>query len=170
MNALVLGGMSPRHREWVRQVAEALKPHFEEVSLLDYQHWDSSESEMDLEYEISRAAELCQGLDSYVVVAKSIGTVVATLAISRALLAPEYCVFMGFPLKVVVSEVTEMETALPNLPPTHFIHNEQDPLGSADTVKAYIEAHAPERYDFLVARGGTHDYVDFKLITDLALG
>jgi len=125
---------------------------------------------MDLEHEILESHKLAAGLDEYIVVAKSIGTVVATLAIKRGLLNPEYCVFMGFPLKLIVSEVPDMESALPQLPPTHFLHNEHDPLGDADSVKNYLEAHAPQQYDLLVSPGDTHDYIDFKLITDLALG
>lgn len=170
MNALIFGGMSPRHYDWVRQVSEVLKPHFDEVRLLDYAHWDKTEVEMDLEHEISEAQKLAEGLGDYIVVAKSIGTVVTTLAVKRGLLSPEYCVFMGFPLKAIESDVPEVESALPQLPPTHFLHNEQDPLGDADAVRGYLEAHAPEQYDLLVSPGNTHDYIDFKLITDLALG
>lgn len=170
MNALILGGMSPRHKEWVREVAAELEPHFETVRFLDYKHWDTPDAEMDLEYEIAQAAKLAEELGEYVVVAKSIGMVVATLANARGTLKPQYCVFMGLPLKVVTAEIPEFGSALPKLPATHFLHNEHDPLGSADKVKAYIEAHEPKGYDLLVSPSDTHDYVDFKLITDLTLG
>ncbi len=69
--------MSQRHHEWVREVAAALRPEFEEVRLLDYKHWTEPETEMDLEYEVGQAAKLAEGLGGYIVVAKSIGTVVA---------------------------------------------------------------------------------------------
>lgn len=170
MNALIFGGMSPRHKEWVRQVAENLEPHIDDVRLLDYRHWATPGVEMDLEYEIAQASKLAEGWNDYVVVAKSIGTVMTMLATARQLLSPAYCVFMGLPLNVIEADIPEVARAMPQLPPTHFIHNENDPLGSADSVKNYIEAHAPERYDLLVTPGDTHDYLDFKLITDLALG
>ena len=39
MNALILGGMSPQHKQWVQEVADVLRPRFDEVRLLDYLHW-----------------------------------------------------------------------------------------------------------------------------------
>jgi predicted alpha/beta-hydrolase family hydrolase len=168
MNAVVLGGMSSRHREWVLQVAEALGPEYEIVRSLNYRHWEHPGSEMDIEYEIARLAELAQGLAEYVVVAKSIGTVVATIATMRGLLRPKRCLFMGFPLKVVMAELPEVASALPLLPLTTFLHNEHDPLGGAEAVLAYIVAHAPEAYTLQTLPGSTHDYVNFDLIKQLA--
>lgn len=172
MNALILGGMSPRHKEWVRQVAEVLQPHFEEVRFLDYDHWDVNGGEMDVEHELARAAELAKDFGEYVVVAKSIATVLTTLGNARGLLAPKRCVFLGFPLKVVheLPQVNELAKALPSLPFTTFVHNEHDPLGEADTVKEFILKHRPQTYEFkIVLDDATHDYVDLDLITQLAM-
>jgi hypothetical protein len=168
MNVLILGGMSQRHREWVRQVAAVLQPHFAEVRLLDYRHWEQSDTEMDLEYEILQAAELAKDFGEYVVVAKSIGTVVATLANARGLITPRKCAYMGFPLKVVEADLPEVADALLELPVTSFLHNEHDPLGSAESVRAYISAHAPALYDFKTLPGDTHDYIDLDLIAQVA--
>jgi len=168
MNVFILGGMSPRHYEWVRQLAEALQPHFDEIRLLDYRHWEQQGAEMDLEYEITQAAALAKDFGEYLVVAKSIGTVLATLATARGLLAPQRCVFMGFPLKVVTADLSEVANALLQLPPTTFLHNEHDPLGSAEAVKTYVGAHAPAIYDFQTLPGDTHDYIDFDLIARVA--
>ena len=169
MNAVVLGGMSPRHHEWVSQMTETLKPECEVVQSLNYRHWEQPGSEMDVAYEIARVAELVEGLGEYVVVAKSIGTIVTTLATTRGLLSPKRCLFMGFPLKLVVVEFPEMASALPLLPPTTFLHNEHDPLGGAEVVGAYIEAHAPKIYSLQTLPGNTHDYVDFDLVKQLVV-
>jgi predicted alpha/beta-hydrolase family hydrolase len=168
MNVLVLGGMSPRHHEWVRGVAEALKPHMEEVVFLDYRHWQTGE-EMDIEYEITQTVALAARLGEYIVVAKSIGTVITTLATSRGMLSSQRCLFMGFPLSVVEQYLPEVAEALKDLPPTTFLHNEADPLGSSKAVQAYLGAHTPPHFDFKVLPGSTHDYVDFNLITQLAI-
>lgn len=168
MNAVILGGMSPRHRVWVQQLAEALQPSFAEVRVLEYEHWDRENVEMDVEREITRASQLVEGLSDYVLVAKSIGTVVGTLAHARGLLYPRRCVFMGFPLKVVETELPELAMPMLSLPPTIFLHNDHDPLGSAERVSEYIAAHAPRAYAFRTLPGSTHDYVDFGLIAQLA--
>lgn len=167
MNVLILGGMSKRHQEWIRDVAEVLRPHCEEVRLLDYEHWHNSGREMDIEREITRAAQLVTGLTDYILVAKSIGTAIATLATARRLIAPRRCIFLGFPLKVV-RELPEMDMALRQLPPTTFLHNENDPLGSAKEVTSYLQSNSPVQYDIQTLPGGTHDYLDFKLLVRLA--
>lgn len=148
-------------------MAEALRPHFAEVRILDYRHWSDPDSEMDIEQEITRAAQLGTGSSDYIIVAKSVGTVVATLAIARNLLRPARCVFMGFPLKVV-HELPEMATALGQLPPTIFLHNENDPLGSAEAVALYIKSNPPKEYSLQTLPGDTHDYLDFELLSRLA--
>ena len=107
-------------------------------------------------------------LGDYVVVAKSIGTVVTMLANARGLLTPRRCVFAGFPLNVVTAKFPDVAEALPKLPPTVFIHNEHDPLGSAEAVGTFVDAHAPQAYVFRALPGDTHVYVDFELIRDLA--
>jgi predicted alpha/beta-hydrolase family hydrolase len=168
MQALIFGGMSPRHQAWVRDVAAALQSDFDEVRLLDYRHWGSQNGAMDMEHEIAEAIKLAEGLTDYVVVAKSIGSVLTSLAIAHGLLAPRHCLFMGFPLRVVLEEFPETAEALPHLPPTTFLHNENDPLGTSDAVKAYLTDHAPRQYVLQTVPGDTHDYVDFELIARLA--
>lgn len=167
MNVLIFGGMSPRHEQWVRDVADALSPHFKRVRYQDYQHWGDG-SEMDLEYEIEQAVQLAAGFGEYIVVAKSIGTVLTALANAREVINPERCVFMGLPLKAIENDIPAVAGALPKLPPTVFLHNEADPLGSSEAVRAYVEAHAPLRYDFQTLPGNTHDYIDFNLIAQRA--
>src|SRR5258708_1357816 len=97
MNALILGGESPRHYEWVRTVAEHLKPSFEKVVYLDYRHW-STGGGSDIEFETAEVAKLTDNLNEYAIVAKSIGTVIATLGVASETLKPTRCVFLGLPL------------------------------------------------------------------------
>ncbi len=170
MNALVLPGMSVRHKEWARQVAEVLRPKFGEVRFLDYKHWDAPGTQMDLEYELAQAAKLAEGLDEYVVVGKSVGTILATLGTARGLFRPQRCVFLGFPHNGLAETMPEVATALPHLPYTVFVHNEHDPVGDARTVQQYVQAHSPKAYDFQIIPGDkTHDYVDLAQIAQLAI-
>jgi hypothetical protein len=169
MNLLILGGMSPGHHEWVRHVAEKLGDSFDSVRFLDYRHWETGEA-MDIEHEVSEAAVLAEGLDEYVLVAKSIGTVVATLAISRGMPPPKHCVFMGFPLSGIEGEIPEVADALPALPLTVFVHNEFDKVGTAEAAKKYVQAHTATPALFITVPGvTTHDYEDYALIKKLAL-
>ena len=170
MNALILPGMSPRHQEWVRQVAAVMQAHCDEVRWVEYAHWLNG-GEMDLEAEIMAANDKAVGLNDYVIIAKSIGTVMATLGIARGTLSPTRCVFMGFPLKVThdLPQADELAAALPGLPPTAFVHNQNDPIGSAEATREYIAVRAPADYEFIVTPGDTHTYVDFDQMVQLAL-
>jgi hypothetical protein len=169
MNVLILGGMSPWHHDWVREVAAALEPHFDTVKFLDYRHWQTGTA-MDIEHEVAQAVSLAEDLGDYVLVAKSIGTAVGTLAISRGLLHPKHCVFMGFPLAGVVDELPEVADALPALPPTMFVHNEFDTVGAAEAVQKYLREHRPEPVLFITVPGNTtHDYTDYELLVKLAV-
>lgn len=167
MNLLILGGMSPRHKEWVRQVADELRPGFDSIRFLDYRHWDTG-AEMDIEYEVAQLANLAEDFGEYIVVAKSIGSAVATLANARGLIQPKFCLFMGFPLKVVEADVPEVTSSLSVLPRTVFVHNQQDPLGSADAVRNFVADHAPGKWKLLTQPGDTHEYLDFELMRSLS--
>ncbi|HVX23998.1 MAG TPA: hypothetical protein VG992_01505 [Candidatus Saccharimonadales bacterium] len=166
MNMLILGGESQRHQVWVRELASALEPNADDLRILDYRHWQTNSPTIDVEYEIEQAARNAPD-EPYVVVAKSMGSVVTTLAVSRGLLKPDRCIFMGFPLAVVMANLPEVAAALPKLPPTDFLHNTADPLGSFQAVQAYITAHSPAHFTCCELPGDTHDYSDFNRIKQL---
>ena len=113
MDILLLGGQSPRHLEWSRALAEALESHGHHVARLVYANWLAGTRVIDIEAEVSAAAELAGPLDRPVVVAKSIGTVIATLAIGRRLIQPAGEVFLGLPLEAFEND-PEAVGYLPN--------------------------------------------------------
>lgn len=167
MDVLILGGQSPRHQAWVRQVAEALRPHFDQVQFLDYRHWQE-DVPVDLEYEISQASYLAAELgEEYIIVAKSLGTMVTVHGNALGLLRPARCIFLGVPLKAL-DELADMPEGLKRLPPTVFVQNTHDPLGSFAEVKAYVVAHGNAQARCIETSGDTHDYIDFALIAEFA--
>ncbi len=167
MNVLVLGGESPRHKAWVRQVANTLQPHFGRVVFLDYRHWDTGEP-IDIGHEVSEAAKLMENLEEYIIVAKSIGTVIALLGNARGVLHPKRCVFLGLPLGAM-HRIAGVEQGMKLLPPVTVVQNDHDPLGSADEAASYIKEFGNGDISVRPARGETHDYVDFGLIEKLAV-
>ena len=170
MNAIILGGQSPRHKEWVRDLALSLSGAFSEVRYLDYDHWDNGSADINLDLEVDEASKLVEGWDDYVVVAKSIGTVVATLAVSKGLLNPKHCVFLGFPL-FATEQIDNFSSDLLALPHIDFVHNEFDKVAAASSVKVYLESIGLASYTFETIDGNdTHDYLDFNLVRRLAVG
>jgi hypothetical protein len=168
MNVLILGGESPRHYQWVRDVAKVLQPRFSSVHFLDYRHW-SNGGATDIEYEITAATKLAEGMEEYIIVAKSIGTVIAMLGIGRGLLHPQRCVFMGLPLGAV-RRIPDVVPYVAKLPPTTFVQNEHDPLAAATEVATFIDIHGNKDASIVITPGETHDYINFNQIATLAQG
>lgn len=168
MKALVLGGNSPHHKQWVRDVKQALEPYFEEVRLHDYRHWLTNSPNIDMDYEINQVAKLAADLGEYVVVAKSIGTAITILGNTQGIISPKATLLMGLPLRGYMSGRLEVAEGLAKLPKTIFLQNSGDPLGSAKDVTSYIEAHPPAAWAIEIADNNTHDYIDFDTIAKLA--
>jgi hypothetical protein len=167
MNILILGGNSKRHFEWIREVKKALEPLADEIRLHDYKHWSEDSPEADVEFEILAAAQTAEGLGDYILVAKSIGTVISTLGISRGLLKPRACLFMGMPLSVIPERFPDFGNDVTKLPQTIFLQNTDDPLGNSVDLENFIEKAPPENWQLVAANHDTHDYVNMKLIAQL---
>ena len=163
MKVLILGGNSPRHYDWNRQLAAVLgKSGFEPI-IHDYAHWQTGAPLADMEAEIASVSEQLQSERGYAIIAKSIGTVIATLAVARGELHPKKCVLLGVPYTGIASDTADFLPSLPTLPRTLFVQNEHDPYGSAEGLDALLERSYPPVYELSVAfDNATHDYIDFE--------
>ncbi len=167
MRVLILGGQNPRHRQWVRDVAEALQTAGYDCVTHDYRNWDGYTTRTDVETEVQAIGTLTAGWTDYAIVAKSIGTVIASLATARGLTAPAGLVFLGVPL-ASLDGFGAFEHAVEVLPPVQILQNESDPFGSARDVQAFFTEHAPQQWHLEVVPGrADHDYVDVETITRL---
>lgn len=167
MNILILGGNSKRHYEWIRDVKEVLEPLADEVRLHDYKHWTNDDPEADVAFEVSAAAKTVEDIGDYILVAKSIGTVISTFGISQGLLTPKACLFMGVPLQVIPERYPDFANDIAKLPHTIFLQNTKDPLGSSVDLEQYVQKAAPVDWRLTATAHNTHDYVNMDLITSL---
>ena len=150
----------------MQQLADALRPHVGRVAYTTYRHWHAG-GDIDVPFEIHQAAKAAKDLDGYIIVAKSIGSVIAILGIHERLLRPTACLFLGFPLRVVEANYSQLASLLADMPPTVFIQNDQDPLGSAAAVQAYVASTSAAHSSVVTTPGDTHDYTDFESVTRL---
>jgi len=166
MNALILPGNSLRHREWGKDLAVAVTPLFGTVHMHEYRHWDTGEPEADTDYELEQLQKLT-ALGGYVIIAKSIGTVIAAIGIERGVLTPTHCLFMGIPLNVVDQLKLDFADMMKNLPST-VIQNTSDPYGSfADVSTQLMSPTNAGSFSLIENPGDTHDYLDFDQIKQL---
>ncbi len=169
MKVLLLGGQSPHHYDWVRELRDIFEEHELEVVLHDYAHWLKDEPNIDFEHELAAVAELAADIeDEYLIVAKSIGTVLAAVGNARGVLRPKGCLLLGFPL-TSFEHNEDVAAALTQLPMTIFVQNEHDPLGSYDALRQYLAPHAPTATVTIPLPGDTHSYDDLQTIAQLAV-
>lgn len=167
MKVLVLGGQNPTHFDWVRELREIFEEAGMLVVLHDYAHWLRDEPNIDFAAELKAITALAADLGDYIIVAKSIGTILATVGIAQDQLQPKATVFLGFPLKSFEHN-EDVASALSHLPTTIFVQNEHDPLGSYDDLQTYLQPLVPPTSIMIPLSGETHNYTDFTMITQLA--
>ena len=160
MNILILGGNSARHHQWIRELGTFLAKEGNSVVLHDYRHWATGEKSADVEYEAQQLKGVMSGTADYLVIAKSVGTVIATLAVAKGSIQPVGCIFLGVPYEGIAGATREFDPSLSSLPQTIVLQNEHDPLGSAELVKNRL-AHA-QNITVISIPGDTHDYLDFS--------
>ena len=162
MKVLILGGNSPRHYDWNRQLAAALSKAGHEPIIHDYMHWQTGGPLAAIESEIASAAAAMKSEPSYAIIAKSIGTVIAVLGVARGALHPKKCILLGVPHTGIAGDTADFLPSMATLPRTLFVQNEHDPYGSAEGLDALLERSCPPAYELAVVFGNTtHDYLDF---------
>lgn len=167
MQVIILGGQSPRHYEWVRELRETLEFAGLPVVLHDYAHWIRGEHKIDFEAELALLAKVvAEQEDDYIIVAKSIGCILTVVGIARGLFKPKACLLLGVPIKTAKS-YKELFAGLAAMPTTIFAQNEHDPFGSYEAVKTFARPVVPPATLFVELPGHTHDYADFELIAVL---
>jgi len=170
MNLLLLGGMSPRNREWIREVRDTLAPLFETSLVHDYAHWAAAGPHIDLEHELHAAHNQVRELGDYMIFAKSAGVVLSLKGIAEQALRPKACLFVGTPLRFVHEHGHQMDVWLKSLTmPAVFAQNAHDPAGSYHELEGYLREHLPSPHHRLVELPGeTHDYTDLATLRELA--
>lgn len=162
---LVLAGGSERNRVWGEGCVEAYQGWFDATFFSQYNHWATGEKNLDFPTELQKIKETVAGSGAegeWYIIAKSIGSVLATKAIAEGLITPARCVFFGMPLNLVADSVfTGDFSPLSALAmPTVAYHNEKDPTANYEFTVSTLAAHAP----LVTVRslpGDTHDYLDF---------
>lgn len=162
---ILLPGNSLRNRDWLYHAGAhyAETGWFAEIYLHEYEHWQTGETEIDMPGELLRfqAALHADTPHQYVIIAKSIGSIMALLAIQKEFITPTHCVFFGMPLEIAGSELFKADwSPLGDLSvPTIAFHNDRDPI-SYEVTKAKLTEHAPH-ITLITREADNHDYTEF---------
>lgn len=167
MKLFLLGGNSYSNKPWVKDFRQALKKISSDVFAKEYRHWQNGEKVIDLEYEIEQFKQDISNEDNYVVVAKSLGSIVAARGASEMNSHPRMIVVVGAPLSIVIEERFTYIEWLNNIPcPKLFMQNDHDPLGSFSDLEQYFSNEKLANYKALMLKGNTHHYDDIKLMVE----
>jgi hypothetical protein len=117
-------GIKPETVEWMTRLGDAL--HFPAaIELLNYRHW-SSGGEADVAYEACQLA----GRTPDLVIAKSLGTMIAATAFESEGFRPARAIFIGSPLnRFGESDYRRLSSMLREVPAI-LIQQDRDPAGT----------------------------------------
>lgn len=163
INILILPGNSPRHAEWANDLKSHLLPRFDRVEAQHYKHWQTGEKWADVDYELSVAKATTVDLEPYIIIGKSIGTVIAVKGAATKQISPVKLILLGIPINGGAN-ADEFNDWLGTIDiPVVIIQNTDDPLGSFEQVSnAFKDSN--QNITFIESPGDTHDYLDFKMI------
>lgn len=166
MNALLLPGNSSRHGDWIENLKLAMAPHFQRVETQHYSHWQEGGDKADIDYEISVAHNKVERLEPYIIIAKSIGTVISAKGVVDGRLKPNKLILLGVPINGGIPKdlfskwLQEIDVQVV------FVQNTNDPLGSFSDVQTAFQGKG-SNVSFVELPGEAHDYLDFDAIAKL---
>ncbi len=163
MNALLLPGNNPAHEVWVEELKHTLKPYFHTINTQHYKHWRTGEAWANVSDELGVARSNTQNLSPYVIVAKSIGTVIALRGVAEEVLRPVRILLLGVPLENAISSGDFVALLHEVSLPIDIIQNKDDPIASFAKVAALID-DTMTHVTLKELPGTTHDYIDFAAI------
>lgn len=168
MNAVILPGNSLPHRQWASDLQIAVRDLFDAVNVHEYKHWTTGEEFIDLDHEAAVLPQTVQGLEPYVVFAKSAGVMLCLRSVHERSSAPSAGIFMGTPLFWAQQRGWDYDpwfksSSLKSL----FIHNDLDPVTHADAVKQYLKKCGMRNYQLVIWKGDNHNYDDWPTIVHL---
>ncbi len=169
MDLLLLSGNSKRGKDWLKKVDAYLSPQFKKTYRHDYAHWNRGEPEIDLDLELQRLSIITKNLSSYMIFAKSAGTVLASKAVALDTLRPKSCLFVGLPLKMIHGQNLPFKKWLGSVNiPIIILQHTSDPFGSFQEVKQYVKAVNQDNIIVNELPGDSHDYSEFQVFSYFA--
>lgn len=166
MDIILLPGNSQLNKDWINEVANALKPDFKKVFTHYYSHWNLEKEEiLDLKKELDSILIYSKKSPEYYIFAKSAGIILALKAINQSKLSPKKCIFVGFPLNWARKNNLPLENALNNLKiPSLFIQKTNDPTCSFKNLKKILASAKVKNCSLIEISGDDHHYENISFL------
>jgi len=135
MKILGLPGVKFETEKWMRDLLSALQEIPFDFEIAQYRHWSD-----DHDPDINHEAGCLTDLSVDIVIAKSLGTVISTLAFDSFNFRPEKAIFIGSPLRRHCTNNYEMLSEFVNSVPTLFIQQTSDFNGSYRELSKIVQS------------------------------
>lgn len=172
MKLLLLAGNSKSNKEWIEEVHTNLQDLFDESEILYYSHWDSEvPKDIDLDLEIERLASLTNGLEDYIIFAKSAGSLATLKAIYLNKINPKKVFILGLPANWGRENDYEFEEWLMSLThQTTFIQKTSDPQMSFQDLNEFLQQYKNLNHELIEVEGDTHHYENVEELRKIIEG
>lgn len=168
MDLILLSGNSVRTKEWIESVEEKLKDLFDSTYIHYYNHWETGEKNIDLDFELKKLSEHLNSRKNYVIFAKSAGAVLVLRAVSEEKISPEKCMFVGIPLSWCNKLGIPFNKWIKNYKiPTYFVQKTKDPYLNSDELKKILKENDVENLKLIETSGEDHHYENLEELKDL---
>ena len=162
MKIVGLPGSNRWTEQWLAEVIGSLELGQTASAVRSYRHWHTSEAELDLDYEIAQVAAERPDL----VVAKSLGTVVALTGQGAGAIGAARYVFIGVPVSGLREQELELLKGIgERREPCLFIQQRDDRAGSFGSLQEHVSQGPNVTLE--VIPGDDHRYDDIPILKTL---
>ncbi|GIW66474.1 MAG: hypothetical protein KatS3mg095_0372 [Candidatus Parcubacteria bacterium] len=170
MKIIILPGNSSKNKIWAQNLKKELQTKFNDIIIQEYKHWETKEPLIDLNQELEKLKNLIVKIrDSYIIIGKSAGVILALKAIYEIKITPKLCIFLGSAINWAKNNRLIGESLLKAWLkeykiPTLFIQKSKDPAINVDELKKLLNENQVKNYEIYQISGEDHEYNDFQLL------
>jgi hypothetical protein len=159
MNLLFLPGNDKRNLDWSREINDVLRPLFSIIRIVSYRHWQTGAPFIDMEFEKKNLPEQARDFSPYMVLAKSVGVLLALECIKNGTLTPDRCIFLGTAVRLAKQQQYPLETWLQGYcVPTLWIQKDEDPACCSRELSNLLKSLNVDLSTFVEIPGNIHHY------------
>lgn len=168
MKLVVLPGNSKSNKEWSEKTVDAFSEFFADQYIQAYSHWEEGKEIIDFDVE-ARKLEKNVGEGKFSIIAKSAGAMLTIYSVSKGLVKPEKCVFLGLPILWAEEHNFNLKDWFEKFNiQTLVIQNSNDPVTSYSELKKFVDDNDLRHTLTLIEiEGADHKYDDAEKIREL---
>lgn len=155
---LLLGNNQKASKILFKKIKKKLQKRFDKIITIHYLHWGQvNRKTINLDLELERIVKKIDNniKNDYIIIAKTVGVLVALKGIYEGLLSPKKCIFIGIP--IIWARLNDLEIDLwlerYNNIPTLIFQKQEDPSMEYKDLKRYMERMNKKHYEIKKIEG-----------------